>query len=112
MVGGQTAPSIASRDLVHADTDQRVAAAQMVVEERQRRAQREAVEPEADLGQLHGHGVEIDAVDAALEHVALEQVDVGQLARIDGDALLVQLSRIVSRVSRELRRPPGSTGSR
>ena len=59
--------------------DQRVAAAQVMVEEVERRAQREGVEPQADLGQLDGHRVEIDAVDAALEDVPLEQVDVGQL---------------------------------
>ena len=63
---------------------------QVVVEEAQRRPQREGVEPEADLGQFHGHRVEIDAVDAALQDVPLEQVDVGQLVRIDRDALLAE----------------------
>ena len=62
----------------------------MVVEEVERRAEREGVEPQADLGQFDGHRVEIDAVDAALEDVPLEQVDVGQLVRIDGDALLAE----------------------
>ena len=70
--------------------DQRVAAAQVVIEEVERRTQREGVEPQADLRQFHGHRVEIDAVDAALEDVPLEQVDVGQLGRIDGDALLAE----------------------
>ena len=79
----------ASRSLNVAPIE-RVAAAQVVVEEVERRTEREGVEPQADLRQFHGHRVEIDAVDAALQDVPLEQVDVGQLVRIDGDALLAE----------------------
>ncbi len=70
--------------------DQRVAAAQVVIEEVERRTQREGVEPQTDLRQRHGHRVEIDAVDAALEDVPLEQVDVGQFFVIERDALLAE----------------------
>ena len=51
----------------HPETDQRVAAAQVVVEEGQRRADGEAVEPEGDLRQFDGQRILVDAVDAALE---------------------------------------------
>ncbi|HLW66905.1 MAG TPA: hypothetical protein VKS79_16440, partial [Gemmataceae bacterium] len=70
--------------------DERVTATQVVVEEIQRRAQGKGVEPQADLGQLDGHWIEIDAVDAALEDVAFQQVDVGKFVRIDCHALLAQ----------------------
>src|SRR5688572_18491324 len=61
-----------------------------MVEERQGGAKRERIQPEADLGQLDGHRVQVHAVDAALEHVPLEQVNVDQFVRFDGDALLAQ----------------------
>ena len=67
--------------------DERVAALHVVVEEGERRAEGEAVEPEADFGQFDGHGVEVDAVDAAFEDAPLEQVEVGELAHVDADAL-------------------------
>src|SRR5262249_12934569 len=61
-----------------------------LVERVKRRAEREGIEPQADLGQLHGHRVEIDAINAALEDVALEQIDVSQLLVIDEYTLLAQ----------------------
>src|SRR6185437_16351904 len=70
--------------------DERVAGAEVVVEEVERGADGEGVQPEADLGEFHGHRVEIDAVDASLQHVAAKEVDVRQLHRIDADALFVQ----------------------
>src|SRR4029077_5405854 len=71
-------------------SNQRVDAAQVMVEEVERSPQREGDQPQAHLRQFHGHWVEIDAIDAALEDVPLEQVDVGQLGRIDGDTLLAE----------------------
>ncbi len=62
-----------------------------------------AVEPEADLGQLHRHRVEVDAVDAALEDVALEQLDVGQLGRVDRHVLVAAARPGCLRASRRRR---------
>ena len=62
----------------------------MVVEEIERCAQGEGVEPQTDLGQLHRHRVDVDSVDAALENVPLQQIDIGQFDRIDGDSLFSQ----------------------
>jgi len=59
----------------------------VVVQEAQRRSQREGVEPEAHLGQFHSHGVQIDAVDAPFQDVPLQEVDVGELVSDDCDAL-------------------------
>ncbi|HYU72645.1 MAG TPA: hypothetical protein VEL31_08185, partial [Ktedonobacteraceae bacterium] len=78
-------------DLLDAAADEGVAALQVVVEEGERSAEGEAVEPEADLGEFDGHGVEVDAVDAAFEDAALEQVEVGELAHVDADALALHL---------------------
>src|SRR5205807_2342511 len=50
--------------------DEGVAAAQRVTEIRQRQARDEGVQPEAELCKLDGHGVEVHAVDAALEDQA------------------------------------------
>ncbi len=49
------------------------------------------MQPQRDLGQLHRHRVEVHAVDAALEHVALEQVHIGEPPPVDYDSLLVHL---------------------
>ena len=67
----------------HPEADQRVAAAQMVVEEGQGRADGEAVEPEGDLRQLDGQGILVDAVDTALEDHPPDDGLVGQLGRVD-----------------------------
>src|SRR3984893_10417029 len=48
----------------HPGTEQAVAAAQMVIEERERRADGEGVQPQGHLGKFDGHGVFIDAVYA------------------------------------------------
>ena len=53
---------------LHPHADERVAAAQMMVEERQRSAHREAVEPERDLRKFHRQRVLVHAVDAPLQH--------------------------------------------
>src|SRR5205085_10519213 len=73
--------------LLHVSAYERVAALHVVVEEGERGTEREAVEPEADFGEFDGHGVEVDAVDAAFEDTALEQVEVGELAHVDAYAL-------------------------
>ena len=62
----------------HGEAEQAVAAAQMVVEEGERRAHGEAVQPERDLGELHRHRVLVHAVNAALEHHALHDMAVVQ----------------------------------
>ncbi len=71
--------------------DEGVAGFHVVVEEGERRTEREAVEPEADFGQFDGHGVEVYAVDAAFQDLPFEQVDVGQFAHVYGDFLLFHL---------------------
>ena len=69
--------------VVHPQADERVAAEQVVIEERQRRADGEAVQPQRHLGQLHGEAVLVHPVDAALEHHAADDGLVGQLRRVD-----------------------------
>ena len=72
-----------------AQADQRVAAAEVVVKERERRADGEAVEPEGDLGQFDGERVLVDAVNAALEYEAADDGLVGQLGLVHHPAGLV-----------------------
>ena len=69
--------------VVDAQTDERVAAAQVVVEEGEGRADGEAVEPEGDFGKLDGERVLVDAVDAALEDHAADDGLVGKLGFVD-----------------------------
>ena len=61
---------------------ERVAAAQVMVEERQRRADGEAVEPQRHLRQLHRQRVLVHAVDAPLQHHPPDDRLVGQLRRV------------------------------
>ena len=56
--------------------EQRIATAQMVVEETQGCTDREGMEPERDLGQLDGHEVLVDAVNASLQDHAADNVPV------------------------------------
>ena len=49
--------------------EQGVADLDVGVEEAERPAGLHALQPQADLGQLGGHRVEVDAVDAAVDHV-------------------------------------------
>ena len=55
----------------------------MVVEEGERRADGEAVQPQRDLGQLDRERVLVDAVDTALEHHAADDRLVAELAFVD-----------------------------
>ena len=71
----------------HVRADHRVAPAQVVIQEAERRADREGVQPQAQLRQLHRQRVEVHAVDAALHHQAGQQCGVVQPGRIDRDAL-------------------------
>ena len=66
-----------------AQADERVAAAQVVVEEGEGRADGEAVQPERDLGQFDGQRVLVDAVDAAFEDHAADDGLVGELGFVD-----------------------------
>ena len=71
----------------HPGAEQAVAAAQMVVEEGERRADGEGMQPERDLGELHRHRVLVHAVDAALEHHAPHDVAVVEAFGSDGPAV-------------------------
>ena len=52
------------------DAQQSVAAHQVMVQERERPPRLETLQPERDLRQFHGHGVEVRAVDARRDHIA------------------------------------------
>src|SRR3972149_9830453 len=56
--------------------NQRVATTQMVIEKRKRCTEGEAIKPQGNLGQLHGHRIEVHAISTSLEHVAFHQSDV------------------------------------
>ena len=72
-------------------TEERVAAAQMMVQERKRRANGEGVKPKCYLRQLHGKRVLVDAVDTALQHHAPDNVPVFEMFVDVGPAVLVGL---------------------
>ena len=63
----------------------------MVIQEAERRADREGVQPERDLGQLDRHGVLVDAVDAALEDHAPDDVAVVEPVPVDGPVALLRV---------------------
>ena len=74
------------------DAEQGVADADVLVEEGQRLAGFQGFQPERDLGQLGGHRVDVDAVDAAADDAAQRGPDdgVGRLGLagfLGGDAL-------------------------
>ena len=72
-----------ARGILHPHPDERVANPQVVVQEGQRRAHREAVQPQRHLGQFHGQAVLVDTVDAALEHHASDNGLIRQLGFVD-----------------------------
>ena len=53
----------------------------MVVEERERLAGLQGFEPEIDLAEFHGHGVDVHAEDAVADHIA-EGLSVGFRGRL------------------------------
>ena len=59
------------------DAEQGVADADVLVQVRQRLAGLHGLQPERDLSQLGGHGVEVHAVDAAADHAAQRSADHG-----------------------------------
>ena len=59
------------------DAEQRVATADLRVEEPEREAGIDRLDPERDLGELHRHRVAVDSVDAASHHVAQRVAEVG-----------------------------------
>ena len=67
-------------------SEQAVAAAQVVIQETQRGPHREGVQPERHLGEFHRHRVLVDAIDAALEHHAPDNVTVVELVLVNGPA--------------------------
>ena len=64
---------------MHEFTKQRIAAAQVMIQKRERRANGERMQPERQLRQLYRHRVEIDAVDYPLEHNAPHEVAIVQM---------------------------------
>ena len=77
----------------HPTAEQAVAAAQVVVEEIQRSADREGVQPQGDLGQLDRHRIPVDAVDAPLERHPPDDAPVVQLRRIEGPAVFPDIGQ-------------------
>ena len=71
--------------------EQRVTAAQMMIQKRQRRADGEAVQPERQFRQFHGHRVQVDAIDRAFQHNAAHEVPVVQLVLPHWPAVLSRL---------------------
>ena len=71
-----------SNSLRYPKADQRISAAQMVVQKGQGRAHGEAVQPQRHLGQLDGQGVLVHAVDAALEHHTADDGLIGELGLV------------------------------
>jgi hypothetical protein len=63
----------------------------MVVEEGERGANREGVKPQGDLRQLHGHWILVDAVDAALQDHAADDVPILQVFPVDGPLVFLGL---------------------
>ena len=63
----------------------------MVIQGAERRAVREGVQPERDLGQFHRHGVLVDAVDASLEDHAPDDVAVVEPVPVDGPIALLRV---------------------
>ena len=86
-----------------AGTDQRVAAAQMVVEERERAALRRRRQPERELRQIHRQRVEIHTVDATLGDAALPIGQIRLGARIGGRRH-AQLKQIAGEIFRRRHR--------
>ena len=80
---GDLQPPQVRRGVGDAEAEEGVAAAEVVVEEGERGADGEAVEPEGDLGEFHGQGILVDAVDTALEDEAADDGLVGQLGLVD-----------------------------
>jgi len=80
-------PLQAKLDGVEAFAVQAVAGLQVVVEEGQRRAHGEGVQPQRGLGQLHGHGVLVHAEDALFEDHAAHDVPVVELRFIERPAV-------------------------
>ena len=72
-----------ARGILHPHPDERVANAQVVVQKGQRRAHREAVQPQRHLGQFHGQAVLVHPIDAALEHHAANDGLIRQLGFVD-----------------------------
>ena len=76
-------------DVGQAKPEQAVAAAKVMVEEGERRAGGEGVQPERDLGQLDRHRVLVDAVHDALEDHAADEVPVVELRLVELPASLL-----------------------
>ena len=89
--------------------EQAVAAAQVVIEERQRRADGEGVQPQAELGEFDRHRVLVDAVDDPLEDDRGEQAD-GRSSNLSSIVHLLAAASAVMRSRMAARR--SSSGDR
>ncbi len=65
---------------------------QMMVEEGERRADGERMEPKRDFGEFHRHGILVDAVDDALKHHAADDMAVVELAFDDRPSVRARLT--------------------
>ena len=73
--------------------DDAVSGAQVMVEEGERRADREGVEPQRHLGELHRHRILVDAIDDPLQHHAPRDMAVVELGFDDRPAPLLRLRK-------------------
>ena len=90
----------------HPSAEQAIAAAQMMVQETERRAHREGVQPQRNLGQFHCHRVFIHAVHAALEHHAPNDMPVVKPRPVEGPAPVIGVghNRVADRINARCQR--------
>ncbi len=78
--------------LPHPQAKEAVAIAQMMVEKRQRRADREGVQPQGDLCELDRHHMLVHAVDAALQNHATDNMPVVELLVVNSPTTLIRVA--------------------
>ena len=79
--------------LTNPGAEQAVAAPQVVIEEAERRPDREGVQPQRHFGQLDRHRILVHAVHTSLQHHAPDHVTVVELLGLDGPALRVGVAK-------------------
>ena len=79
--------------LTNPGAEQAVAAPQVVIEEAERRPDREGVQPQRHFRQLDRHRILVHAVHASLQHHAPDHVTVVELLGLDGPALRVGVAK-------------------
>ena len=78
-------------ELVETRADERVATAQVVVEEVQRLVAGDGGEPEGKFGQFHGERIQVHAVDAGFDDAPPPIGDLGFFLRLAFDELRLKL---------------------